>query len=133
LYGARSPQDLIFRREISAWSARGKIRATATVDQADRSWQGQVGTVMGALQRPDVASADGFAFICGPEVMMRFAALRLLDLGYAPERIFVSLERNMKCAVGHCGRCQVGPHFLCRDGPIFRYDRVRPMLAIKEI
>ena len=71
--------------------------------------------------------------ICGPEVMMRFTALELLKRGLPPERIFASLERNMKCAIGFCGHCQYGPTFICKDGPVFRYDRVKPLLNIREL
>ncbi len=73
------------------------------------------------------------AFLCGPEVMMRFAAAALREKGLGEDQIFLSMERNMKCAIGHCGHCQLGPTFICRDGPVFSYERLRPLLAIKEL
>ena len=77
--------------------------------------------------------ARATAFVCGPEVMMRFAIGALRGSGLADDAIYLSMERNMKCAVGFCGHCQLGATFVCRDGPVFRYDRIAPILAMKEV
>ena len=76
---------------------------------------------------------DSVAMLCGPEIMLRFTVRDLRTLGMAPERIFVSMERNMRCGVGLCGHCQVGPYFVCKDGPVFPLDRVARLLEIREV
>ena len=103
-----------------------------TVDRSDATWNGHVGVVTRQLARLAPDPLNTVAMICGPEIMMRFAALELRKLSLSPEQIFVSMERNMNCAVGFCGHCQYGPHFVCEDGPIFRYDRVMRLMAIRE-
>lgn len=131
LYGARSPSDALFRRDLGRWARRFAVEVT--VDHADAAWPGHVGVVT-RLIRPAVRDAGRtVAFVCGPEIMMRFAVAALGAAGIADESIYLSMERNMQCAVGHCGRCQLGPVLVCRDGPVFRYDRVRKPLAKKEI
>jgi NAD(P)H-flavin reductase len=133
LYGARSPDDLLFRRELKAWRCTPDFQVRVTVDRAGPAWTGDVGFVTAPLSRVRFSPLDAVAMICGPEVMIRSTAHALQDAGVAEERIFVSLERNMKCAVGHCGHCQFGPHFICKDGPVYPYDRVRGFLAIREL
>jgi NAD(P)H-flavin reductase len=133
LYGARTPADILYARELERWRARFDLEVEVSVDRAEGGWRGNVGVVTSLLERVKFDPLDASAFLCGPEVMMRFAAVELERRGVAHERIHVSLERNMKCAVGHCGRCQFGPHFICRDGPVFRYDRVRALMAKREV
>jgi NAD(P)H-flavin reductase len=133
LFGARSPEDIVFRRELEKWRARLDIEVSATVDHAMSEWRGHVGVVTTLIPRANLDPARTLALICGPELMMRHVAASLGDAGIADESIYVSLERNMKCAVGHCGHCQFGPLFVCRDGPVFRYDRVRNLVMLKEI
>ena len=133
LYGARTPQDLIFTRYLERWRSRFDVEVEFSVDTADRSWRGNVGTVTTLIGRAPFDPARATAFVCGPEVMMRFVAIELMERGVPPEDIFVSLERNMKCAVGVCGHCQLGPHFICRDGPVMAFPRVRPWLTIREM
>lgn len=121
LYGARTPEDMLFARDLLAWSsAANGIEVKVTVDTAGPDWTGRVGVVTtlfkGLAPAPD---ARTIAMLCGPEVMMRFSVRDLLKLGLAPQDIHVSMERNMKCAVGFCGHCQYGPHFICKDGPVF--------------
>lgn len=131
LYGARSPSDALFRRELEKWKKR--IGVEITVDHADVGWRGHVGVVTRLVPEAVGDAARTVAFVCGPEVMMRFAVAALRDAGVADEAIYLSMERNMKCAVGLCGRCQFGTVLVCRDGPVFRYDRVRELLGHKEI
>jgi len=133
LYGTRHPDDLLFREELDAWRRAPDLQVRVTVDHASLDWIGDVGVVTKLLPKIRFDPIDTIAMICGPEVMMRMTALALEDIGVAPERIFVSLERNMKCAVGLCGHCQFGPQFVCKDGPIFRFDRIRDMLKVREI
>lgn len=131
LYGTRSPSDILFRRELESW--RHRLDVEVTVDYAISGWQGHVGVVTALITRASFDPLSAIAFVCGPEIMMRFAIAALGDAGVREEAIYLSMERNMKCAIGLCGRCQFGPVFVCRDGPIFRYDRVRGMLTLKEI
>jgi NAD(P)H-flavin reductase len=133
LYGARTLEDMLFRKELESWRRTPDFQVRVTLDRAGREWTGDVGYVTGLLPKARFDPADTIAMVCGPEVMIRSTALALEDIGVAPARIFVSLERNMKCAVGLCGHCQFGPHFLCKDGPVHRYDHVRDLLAIREL
>jgi NAD(P)H-flavin reductase len=133
LYGTRSPIDILFRRELEAWRQRLDIDIEVTVDHAGSGWQGHVGVVTTLIPRAAFEPLHAIALVCGPEVMMRFTAAALRDAGIADDAIYLSMERNMKCAVGFCGHCQFGPVFVCRDGPVFRYDRVRTLLSLKEI
>lgn len=133
LYGARSPTDLLFRRELDRWAARAGFDVQVTVDHAAADWRGRVGFVTTLIARLTPDPSRTLALICGPELMMRRSAAALLDLGLAAESVYVSLERNMKCAVALCGRCQLGPVLVCRDGAVFRYDRVRALLARREL
>jgi NAD(P)H-flavin reductase len=133
LYGARSPADILFRREIESWRRRLDIDIEVTVDHAPSDWRGHIGVVTTLIARADFDPLHAIALVCGPEVMMRFAIAALGEAGLADDAIYLSMERNMKCAVVFCGHCQFGTVFICRDGPVFRYDRVRGLLAIKEI
>jgi NAD(P)H-flavin reductase len=133
LYGTRSPDDILFRREIEAWRRRLDIDIAVTVDHAVGDWKGQVGVVTALIPRAAFDPASAIALVCGPEIMMRFAIAALVDAGLADDAIYLSMERNMKCAVGFCGHCQFATQFVCRDGPVFRWDRVRRLLGVKEI
>jgi NAD(P)H-flavin reductase len=133
LYGARAPEDILFRRELHAWQERHDIAVSATVDRAAGGWPGHVGVVTTLIPRAPFDPRNAFAYVCGPEIMMRFTAEALRGRGVAAERVFVSLERNMKCAIGLCGHCQLGPSFVCADGPVFAYERVKRLLALREI
>jgi NAD(P)H-flavin reductase len=132
LVGARSPELLLYAREIAEWRARFDLHVDVTVDQAGPEWKGRVGLVTDLLERAPFDPATAHAFLCGPEVMMRVVARALTDRGVGADRIRISLERNMKCGIGQCGHCQLGPAFLCTDGPVFTYERMAPYLGIKE-
>jgi len=132
LYGTRSPDDILFERELQRWRDRAGANVLVTVDHAAGDWRGPVGVVTSLLQPGQFDPGNSIACICGPEVMMRFSIGNLIDMGLPAESIYLSMERNMKCAVGHCGHCQFGPAFVCRDGPVFRYDRVRALFGLKE-
>ena len=114
------------------WHRQGAITAIITVDAARPSWKGDVGAVTGFIGRIPVNPRNTVAMICGPEIMMRYAASELLVKGIPMDRIHVSMERNMKCATAFCGHCQLGPYFVCRDGPVFRYSDVAAMMEVKQ-
>jgi NAD(P)H-flavin reductase len=133
LYGARTPADILFRRELEQWRHAHRVEVEISVDRATRAWPGHVGVVTDFVPRADFDPARTTALLCGPEIMMRFAAEALARRGVADEHIHVSLERNMKCAVGVCGHCQLGPTFVCKDGPVVPYPRVARLLALREI
>lgn len=134
LYGARSPDEILFRREIETWRRRLDIDIEVTVDHAVGDWHGQVGVVTGLIPRAAAFDpANAIAMVCGPEIMMRFAIAALHDAGICDADIHLSMERNMKCAIGFCGHCQFGTVFVCRDGPVFGYDRVARLMGVKAI
>ena len=133
LYGTRSPADILYHREIERWRRRLDVDISVTVDHADPSWHGNVGVVTKLIARSGFDPNSTIAMICGPEVMMRFAAMALNETGVSSERVYLSMERNMKCAIGLCGHCQFGPNFICKDGPVMRYDRIAEILAVREI
>jgi NAD(P)H-flavin reductase len=133
LYGTRSPSDILFLNELETWRRRLDIEVEVTVDHAPPDWRGNVGVVTTLIPRVAFDPDDTIAMMCGPELMMRFAAAALRDGGVQEDAIYLSMERNMKCAIGHCGHCQFGAPFVCRDGPVIRYDRIRRNLALREI
>jgi NAD(P)H-flavin reductase len=133
LVGARSPRDLVFRDDLERWDADRAIDVHVTVDSAVRGWTGRVGVVTKLIPRIPFDPENAVVLTCGPEVMMRFAAQALLARGVPPGRIHVTLERNMKCGVGTCGHCQLGPVFLCRDGPVFAWPEVAHLLEVREL
>lgn len=132
VYGARTPADLLFINEQERWRANAK-KVLVTVDAAGEDWTGYVGFVTALLKRASYDPINTTAMICGPEIMMRFTARDLIEAGVAAGRLFVSLERRFNCAVGLCGQCQLGPRFVCKDGPVFRYPEVSRLLEIPEL
>ncbi|WP_287788179.1 FAD/NAD(P)-binding protein [Acidiphilium sp.] len=133
LYGGRGPAELLFRDELALWGTRADVTVAVTVDHADPSWHGHVGVVPALIGQIGFDPPNTVALLCGPEVMLRFTATALSAAGVAAERIHLSMERNMKCAIGLCGHCQFGPDFVCRDGPVLRYDRLAARLMVREI
>jgi NAD(P)H-flavin reductase len=133
LYGARTARDRLFLPELAAWQASAALELGVTLDHADGDWAGHVGFVTGLVAQAAFDPATAIAMTCGPEVMMRAVAQALLLRGLPATEVYLSLERNMKCAVGLCGHCQFGPHFICKDGPVFPYARVRGLLTVREI
>jgi NAD(P)H-flavin reductase len=125
LYGTRSPEEILYRRQLELWRRRLDFQIEVTVDH--------VGVVTRLIPKLSIDVHHATALVCGPEVMMRFAAAGLHDIGMAESAIWVSIERNMKCAVGLCGHCQFAGMFACKDGAVVRYDRVRRLMGLKEI
>jgi NAD(P)H-flavin reductase len=132
LYGTRTPTDLLFAAEYDAWRA-ADIDVQVIVDVGAADWRGAIGFVTTPLANLSLDPAHTAVFTCGPEVMMRFVAARAASRGVPADRVFVSLERNMNCAVGLCGHCQFGPAFVCKDGPVFPFDRVRQRLLVENL
>jgi NAD(P)H-flavin reductase len=132
LYGARSPRDLLYRKELAAWARQRDTQVLVTVDYGGLSWRGHVGVVT-TLFKFARLQPNSVAMLCGPEIMMRFVLRDLDAQGLAHEDVYLSMERNMKCGIGSCGHCQYGPHFICKDGPVFRSDRVRPLMDKYEL
>lgn len=130
--GARSSALLLYAREFDEWRARG-LDVVATIDAPEPGWVGPVGMVPEIVDGVDLVADRTRALICGPDIMMRLAADALIARGLAPERIQVTLERNMQCGNGLCGHCQLGPLLVCRDGPVVSYDRVAAALATPEL
>jgi len=133
LYGTRRPDDILFRRELEGWRRQLDMEIEVTVDHAGADWRGHVGVVTGLIPRLRIDVENAVALVCGPEIMMRFAAGALHDIGVPEAAIHLSLERNMKCAVGLCGHCQLAGSFVCKDGAVMRYDRVRRLLGLREV
>jgi NAD(P)H-flavin reductase len=131
LYGARTPADLLYTDQFEAWQRKG-IEIHVTVDRADESWKGQVGVVPLLFYRVRLDEKQTVVFTCGPEVMMRFVIYEAVARRVPREEIWVSLERNMKCAVGFCGHCQFGPHFICKDGPVLGFPAIESFLLKEE-
>ena len=133
MYGARNPRDILYLNELEQWRSRFDLRVEVTVDRAPTTWRGTVGVVTALIPKVSYKPGQVVAMVCGPEVMMRFTVHALESSGVDRQQVYISMERNMKCAVGFCGHCQFGPQFICKDGPVFPYDRVAPFLRIREL
>ena len=133
LYGAKTPKDIIFRDEFPRY--RNVLEVFLTVDRADPEgyWRGETGLVTKLFDRLSIDPRCTIAFVCGPEIMMQASVRELILRGVPGERIFLSLERNMNCGVGHCGHCFFGPKFVCKDGPVFRFSEIEGLMGIKEL
>lgn len=133
LYGARSPQTILYAQQLEQWRERG-LHVDITVDRTDSGWLGRVGVVTLLVDRlRPFQPQNAILLTCGPDVMMRYVARSALDRGLSPTQLWVSLERNMQCAVGFCGHCQLGPAFICKDGPVFRYDKMAAYLDTEDL
>lgn len=130
LVGARSPEQLLYLGELDEWAR--ELDVEITVDSSAPTWRGHVGVVTKLIARAEVDPARTIAYVCGPEIMMRFAAMAAVDLGLDPSAVWVSLERNMHCAIGHCGHCQLGPLFVCKDGPVVSWPVFESLIKVRE-
>jgi NAD(P)H-flavin reductase len=133
LYGTRTPRDILYEKELRTWRGRFDMDVEVTVDHAAGEPFEHVGVVTQLIPFARFDPTETAALICGPEVMMRFTIQSLIERGVAPERIYLSMERNMKCAIGLCGHCQLGPTFICKDGPVYCYPDLRPFFKIREV
>jgi len=133
LYGARTPEDMLYVKQLEKWRARSDFDVYWTVDRGDSKWRGNVGVVTTLIPKANFEPQSAMAMICGPEIMMRFTIMELQRRGLTEEQIIVSMERNMKCGVGLCGHCQLGPTFICKNGPVYRFDLIKDLLAKREL
>ncbi len=133
VYGSRTPGDILYYRELERWRGRFDVRVHVTVDSAHPEWRGRVGVVTKIMAQARFDPPNTTALVCGPGVMMRFTVQELLSRGVGLDQIFVSLERNMQCGMGLCGHCQLGPFFICKDGPVFPYSRVKDWFEKREV
>ncbi len=131
LYGARTVDQLMYTNEYDAWRQAG-IDVQLCVDRGDQAWTGRVGVVPMWFYQFRIDARNTAIMTCGPEIMIRFVIFEALARRIAPENVFVSLERNMKCGQGSCGHCQIGPYFICKDGPVFRFDALQPFFNVEE-
>ena len=131
LVGSKTPASLIYKGEFERW--KEKIDLLVTVDRPEENWKGHTGLVTRLFDLIEIDPQKSVAMMCGPEVMMVSASEILIEKGFPTDRIFISMERHMKCAVGTCGHCQFGPYFVCKDGPIFAYSKMRYLLKVKEL
>jgi sulfhydrogenase subunit gamma (sulfur reductase) len=127
LYGARSVEDLVYREELEQWRSLKGLKTVLTVDPGGESagWKGEVGFVPAVLERLNPGRRNGTVITCGPPIMIRYVLAALDKLGFDPGEVITTLEMKMKCGLGHCGRCNVGPLYVCRDGPVFTYAQIR--------
>ncbi len=132
LYGARTPRDLLYAEEFAVWQSQG-IEVRVTIDRGDESWRGAIGVVTQLMKPLRWRPESTMVLTCGPEVMMRFVAQEALAQQVRPDHVFLSMERNMNCAVGWCGHCQLGPSFVCKDGPVYTYAQIEPFLYVEDL
>ncbi len=133
LYGTRSPDNIIFHQDVISLHSNTSVNFLVTVDHSFSNWYGNVGVVTSLMDMAKFDPEKTIAYVCGPEIMMRFGIKSLISNGIAESNIYLSMERNMKCAIGHCGHCQYGPLFVCKDGPVFRYTDLKSYLNIREL
>lgn len=133
LHGIKTPKDLLYRDRFERWRRQPDTEVYLSSDQEAVGWTYSVGVVTNLFSRVEVDVRKSLVMMCGPEVMMRHAVDDLLGRGFQARQIYLSMERNMKCALGFCGHCQFGPNFLCKEGPVFRYDRIAPWFRVREI
>lgn len=124
-YGARTPKDIIYKDAIPGWAKLEKVQVVTTVDVGDDTWKGNVGLVTTLLKDLPVDVKNAVVIVCGPPIMMKFVTFKLMDLGFAPEDVYLSMEKNMSCGLGKCGHCRVGKYYACKDGPVFTYEQLK--------
>lgn len=129
IYGARSVGDLVYFRELQQWLARSDIRTVVTVDPGGQTpdWKGDVGFVPAIVEKTAPSSIDAYAIVCGPPIMIKYTLPVLSRLGFSDNSIITTLENRMKCGVGKCGRCNIGPYYVCKDGPVFTYAQIKQL------
>ncbi|MCX7919697.1 MAG: FAD/NAD(P)-binding protein [bacterium] len=133
LYGARTPNDLLYLEELQQWRGRFDFEVLVTVDRGNEQWHGSVGVVTTLFPKISFEPENTIAMICGPEIMMRFTIVELQKREVPDSNIYISMERNMKCGIGFCGHCQCGPLFICKDGPVFNYAQIKPHFGKREL
>jgi sulfite reductase subunit B len=129
-FGAKSPSDIIYKDEINEWGKKKNVTLELTVDNGDKNWKGNVGLVTSIVRKNDVSIDKSIAIVCGPPVMMKFATFKLIELGFKPDQIYLSMEKNMSCGVGKCGHCRLGNYYVCKSGPVFTYESIENLEGI---
>ncbi|MFA5090510.1 MAG: FAD/NAD(P)-binding protein [Candidatus Omnitrophota bacterium] len=129
-YGARTADDIIYKTGITEWGRKDKVDVAVTVDVGSPEWNGRVGLVTTVLEDLPVDLRNAVSVVCGPPIMMKFVTLKLLDVGFAPEDIYLSMEKNMSCGLGKCGHCRIGRYYSCKDGPVFTYAQLKDIPGI---
>jgi len=125
IMGCKSPENLLFEEELALWGRRLDLNFACTVDRAAPEWTGKVGLITSLIPGVDLANEQTYAVIAGPPVMYQFVLAELAKKQIPEDQIFLSFERHMKCGVGHCGHCQFGSVYCCKDGPVFAYDKIK--------
>jgi len=133
IYGARSPQDLVFKEELKSWGEEEGVTVYLTVDRGDETWRGPVGFVPPFLREINPSPQEKVAFTCGPPIMIKLVMEALEEMGFPADRIVTTLEMKMKCGVGKCGRCNIGSSYICRDGPVFTLEQLKALPGGLEI
>jgi NAD(P)H-flavin reductase len=124
-YGSKTPSDCIYKPLFNRLNKIEKFEAHRTVDKPDENWNESVGVVTSLLNKLTMNIENSVAIVCGPPVMMKFGTIRLLEMGYPENKIYLSMEKNMSCGLGKCGHCMMGEFFVCKDGPVFTYDEIK--------
>ena len=124
-YGAKTPEDIIYKNEVKDWLDRKDLDSRIAVDKAEKSWKGHVGLVTTILDGMKIDHKKAIGIVCGPPIMMKFSTFKLLELGFKEENIYLSMEKNMSCGIGKCGHCRIGTYYACKDGPVFTYDKIK--------
>ncbi len=129
-YGARTPGDMVYKTALPEWAKKDKVNVVTTVDVGEPAWKGNVGLVTTILKDLPIDLNKAVAIVCGPPIMMKFVTLKLLDVGFKPQDIFLSMEKSMSCGLGKCGHCRIGKYYICRDGPVFTYEQLKDIYDI---
>jgi len=125
-FGAKTPDDFIYKNTLfGAWQKINGVNMKLTVDNANGGWKGNVGVVTTILSADDVDIKNSVAVVCGPPIMMKFTTFKLLEFGFKPKDIYLSMEKNMSCGIGKCGHCMIGKYYVCKDGPVFTYEQIK--------
>jgi sulfhydrogenase subunit gamma (sulfur reductase) len=129
VYGARSVADLVYKPELEEWTAMQGVETVLTVDPGgeDESWTGEVGFVPTVLEALQPSPENTTVITCGPPIMIKFVLLSLANMQFEPEQIITTLEMKMKCGLGKCGRCNIGPAYVCKHGPVFSYAELQAL------
>jgi NAD(P)H-flavin reductase len=127
IYGARSVADLVYKEELKEWVDMEGIDTVLTVDPGgeDESWRGEIGFVPTILEKVNPSPQNAMVITCGPSIMIKFVLKALDKMEFTPEQVITTLEMNMKCGLGKCGRCNIGHTYVCKDGPVFSYEELR--------
>ncbi|HUO09302.1 MAG TPA: FAD/NAD(P)-binding protein [Phycisphaerae bacterium] len=133
LYGCRTPEDRLYAQELEEWEKERRVDVLVTVDNATAAWTGPVGGVVNLMRRVKVNAERTTVLVCGPRMLNRVAAWGFLQAHVPQSQVYLSLERNMNCGFGRCGHCQYGSKFVCRDGPVFRFDEIADLFGKEEI